>query len=130
MKKTRDRKLAGWVLYDGSCGFCSRWVPFWENTLKKRGFDIAPLQSDWVVEKLKVSEKDLLYDLRLLFVDGKQLRGAVAYRYLMKRIWWAKPLYFLSTLPGLRALFDAGYRAFADHRHRISRLCGLAEAEK
>ncbi len=118
------------MLYDGSCGFCRRWVPYWQNTLKKRGFEIALLQSDWVVEKLKVSEEDLLYDLRLLFADGKQMRGAEAYRYLMKRIWWAKPLYFLSTLPGLRTLFDAGYRAFADHRHRISRLCGLQQAEK
>ncbi len=33
------------MLYDGSCGFCSRWVPLWERTLAKRGFLIAPLQA-------------------------------------------------------------------------------------
>jgi predicted DCC family thiol-disulfide oxidoreductase YuxK len=35
------------------------------------------------------------------------------------------PLYYLSILPILRKLFDAGYRAFADNRHRISRTCRL-----
>jgi hypothetical protein len=48
-------------------------VPFWENTLRKRGFQIAPLQSAWVVEKLKVSQQELAADLRrLLLTSGEQ----------------------------------------------------------
>jgi predicted DCC family thiol-disulfide oxidoreductase YuxK len=46
----------------------------------------------------------------------------------MRRIWWAKPFYFISILPGFRELFDAGYRLFADNRYRISRSCGLPNA--
>ncbi|HVO92505.1 MAG TPA: DCC1-like thiol-disulfide oxidoreductase family protein, partial [Terriglobales bacterium] len=57
--------------------------------------------------------------------DGKKIAGADAYRYMMRRIWWAMPLYGLSILPGFRKLFDAGYRLFADNRHRISSSCGL-----
>jgi predicted DCC family thiol-disulfide oxidoreductase YuxK len=117
--------IKGWVLYDGSCGFCSRWVPFWENTLKKRGFNIAPLQADWVAWKLNLSQDELTSDFRLLLANGEKLAGAEVYRYLMRRIWWAMPLYFLSTLPLLRRLFDAGYRAFADNRYWISRTCHL-----
>ena len=111
------------MLYDGACGFCSRWVSFWENTLKKRGFRIAPLQSDWVGEKLRLSDGELASDFRLLLANGEQLAGAEAYRYLMRRIWWATPLYLISILPVFRTLFDAGYRAFADNRYFISRAC-------
>jgi predicted DCC family thiol-disulfide oxidoreductase YuxK len=116
----------GWVLYDDSCGFCRRWVPSWAKTLRRRGFDIAPLQSEWVVERLNVPPGDLLFDLRLLLADGRQVRGADVYRHVMRRIWWAYPLYLLSVAPLLRLVFDWGYRTFADNRHRVSRACGLA----
>ena len=120
-----DSKIKGWVLYDGDCGFCSRWVPFWERTLARRGFRIAPLQEGGVAEKLALSPDKLAADLRLLLAGGETLTGAEVYRYLMLRIWWATPLYLLSTLPILRTLFDAGYRAFADNRYWISRTCHL-----
>jgi hypothetical protein len=47
---------------DDSCGFCRRWI-FWENTLRKRGLAIAPLEVKWVMERLNASEDDLLFDL-------------------------------------------------------------------
>jgi hypothetical protein len=43
----------------------------------------------------------------------------------MRRIWWAYPLYLLSVTPLLRGAFDRAYRAFADRRHHVSRLCRL-----
>jgi len=67
---------AGWVLYDDACGFCRRWVPYWAETLSKRGFSIAPLQSAWVQERLNAPADELLDDLRLLLPDGRQVRGA------------------------------------------------------
>ena len=123
MVTTGAAQIKGWVLYDGSCGFCNRWVPFWENTLKRRGIHIAPLQAGWVAEKIHLSQDDLVADLRLLLTTGEQMRGAEVYRYLMRRIWWAMPLYLLSILPVFRTLFDAGYRAFADNRYFMSRAC-------
>lgn len=113
----------GWVLYDDSCGFCRRWIPFWAKTLRRRGLAVAPLQSEWVVRRFGEMAEELLVDLRLLFVDGTQLRGADVYRHVMQRIWWAYPLYLLSVTPVLRRMFDWGYRTFADHRHCISRAC-------
>jgi predicted DCC family thiol-disulfide oxidoreductase YuxK len=118
-------KPKGWILYDDSCGFCRRWVPFWENSLLKRGFAIAPLQADWVRQKLRLGEKDLLQDLRLLLADGEQIQGADVYRYAMKRIWWAYPLYLFSIAPLCRNIFDWGYKAFAAHRHQVSRVCKI-----
>jgi len=116
---------AGWILYDDSCGFCRRWVPFWERTLRARGFGIAPLQSDWVREQLRLGENELLQDLRLLLATGEQIRGADTYRYAMKRIWWAYPIYLFSIAPIGRNLFDFGYRKFAKHRYQISQACRL-----
>jgi predicted DCC family thiol-disulfide oxidoreductase YuxK len=114
----------GWVLYDDACRFCRRWVPFWRETLSKRGFNIAALQSPWVQESLSVPGDDLLDDLRLLLADGRQVRGADVYRYVMRRIWWAYPLYLLSVAPVLSRVFDWGYRTFAVNRDRFSRACG------
>lgn len=115
----------GWILYDDSCGFCRRWVPFWEATLQKHGFEIASLQTDWVKEKLQLSDADLLQDLRLLLANGEQIQGADAYRYAMKRIWWTYPIYLFSIAPIGRNIFNWSYRKFATHRHQISRACKL-----
>ncbi len=115
----------GWILYDDSCGFCRRWIPFWGPTLRRRGFGIAPLQSGWVQARLRLPDSELLLDLRLLLADGGHVQGADVYRYVMARIWWAYPLYLLSKAPLLRRGFDWGYRLFATHRFGFSRACGL-----
>lgn len=122
------RAPQGWVLYDGACGFCRRWIPFWAPTLRKRGLDIAPLQSAWVVERLGLPPEERLADLRLLLADGRTVQGADAYRFVLRRIGWALSVYLLSIAPGSRWVFDRAYRAFATHRHRISRACGLRPA--
>lgn len=116
---------AGWVLYDGDCGVCSRWVPSWGPTLQRRGLAIAPLQSPWVLERTGLLPADLLSDIRLLKPSGQLLSGAEVYRYIMQRIWWTYPLYLLSRLPGLSQLFEWAYRTFARHRMRISASCAL-----
>lgn len=74
------------MLYDDSCGFCRRWVPFWKSTLRRRGYEIAPLQSDWVRQQLRLSPDVLLRDLRILLVDGTQVEGADVYRHVLRRI--------------------------------------------
>jgi predicted DCC family thiol-disulfide oxidoreductase YuxK len=118
-----------WVLYDGACGFCSRWVPFWKGTLAKRGIGIARLQEPWVVERLEskgVATENLLDDLRILVAEsGDLIPGADAYRWAFRRIWWAWPFWALSVTPGLRRLFDRSYRAFAENRYRVSKACHL-----
>ena len=90
----------GHILYDAHCGICSRWVPFWLPTLRRLHLDIAPLQSPWVHSQLLSPPKILFHDIRLLFSDGQHLAGqADVYRYVMRRTWWAYPLYLLSITP-------------------------------
>lgn len=118
-----------WVLYDGACGFCSQWVPFWKDALARRGIGIATLQDPWVVAHLSargVRTEDLLDDLRIIVAgSGDVIPGADAYRFAFRRIWWAWPLWALAVTPGLRQLFDRGYRAFAENRYRVSKACRI-----
>jgi predicted DCC family thiol-disulfide oxidoreductase YuxK len=97
----------GWILYNESCGICRQWVPFWERTLQKRGFEIAPLQANWVKNKLQLSESDLLQDLRLLLTNGETVQGEDTYRYAMERIWWAYLVYLFQLLR-LAGIFSTG----------------------
>ncbi len=119
---------AGWVLYDASCGICTRWVPFWEPALRRLGLAIAPLQDSQLALRTGIPAVELLDDLRLLHADGSVTSGAEVYRYVMKRLWWARPMYLLSVAPVGRLIFDWVYRTFADHRQAISRGCGLPAA--
>jgi predicted DCC family thiol-disulfide oxidoreductase YuxK len=115
----------GIVLYDDTCGFCRQWIPFWGKTLRQTGFTIGSLQSPDVAARLQLSNEELTKDLRLLLSDGTQIVGADVYRYVMRRIWWAYPIYLLSVSPVFSKVFDWAYRAFANNRYRISSKCGL-----
>jgi predicted DCC family thiol-disulfide oxidoreductase YuxK len=122
---TETRPPIGWVVYVERCGLCSRWVPFWAPTLAPLGLTVTPQQAPWVASRLALAPESVLTDILLLFNDGRKLAGADVYRYVMRRLWWANPLYLLSIGPGLRQLFDLGYRVFADNRSRITAVCGL-----
>ncbi len=124
MGAMKDAPL-GCVLYDDSCGVCRRLVSPWAGTLRRHGFDVEPLQSEWVKKRFGLPDDELLSDVRLILADGTQRQGADVYRYVWRRIWWATPLYLLSITPLLRNAFDFAYRSFANHRHLISDACGL-----
>jgi len=115
----------GWVLYDDACGFCSWWVPFWGNTLKRAGFGIAPLQSPWLSTTVPLDQSPLGWDLTLLLADGTTVVGADVYRHVMRRVWWAYPFYVMAVAPGLDRIFNWSYRTFARNRYCVSRACGL-----
>jgi|SRR5215471_8059516 len=117
--------IRGWVLYDGHCGFCSRWVKFWEPTLREHSFAIAALEEPWVGEKLTIPYEELVRDIRLWMADGQLISGADIYLFVARRIWWAWPFYALFSLPILNWIIHTGYRWFARNRHYVSHACGL-----
>jgi hypothetical protein len=80
-----------------------------------------------VQERISLATNELTSDIRLLLPNGSLISGPEVYRYVMRRIWWAYPLYLLSEVPGLRQIFDWSYRTFARHRLRISSTCGLPQ---
>jgi lipase maturation factor 1 len=116
----RKSETLGLLLYDADCPFCRKWILRLGNVLREHGFEIAPLQNPWVIQRLNLSQKELLRDMRLLLPDGRQFIGADAYRYIMRRIGWAYPLYILSLIPLLHKLFDSSYRKIASNRYCLS----------
>jgi len=116
----------GIVLYDGQCGFCSRWVKYWAATIARRGFEIASLDEAWVAERVGMPHQQLITDIRLLTAGGELISGADVYLYVTRRIWWAWPFYAIFSLPGLNRLIHVGYRWFARNRHRVSSACRIA----
>jgi len=59
------RLLKGWILYDGGCGFCFRWVHFWEKVVARRGFEPKDLQSAEEEGILQIPAENLLDDIRV-----------------------------------------------------------------
>jgi predicted DCC family thiol-disulfide oxidoreductase YuxK len=110
---------AGWVLYDGDCAFCVRWLHFWSPVLRRRGFEIDLLQADSTPGALGMPRDETLRDIRLLTVAGETCAGADVYLYVARRIWWAWPFGLLFGLPGFNLLIWAGYRWFATNRQCV-----------
>lgn len=124
MAAASPAKPGGVVLYDGACGFCSWWVPYWQPTLRRAGFEIAPLQSPRFSGQIDLDAPES-WDLTVLLPGGEKVLGANAYRHVMRRVWWAYPIYLLAITPGLRRVFNRGYAAFAQNRYCVSRACGF-----
>jgi len=115
----------GWILYDGECGFCFRWVHLWENVVEPRGFALKDLQSASAEGSLQISPENLLDDILVLTPNGNLKSGADAYLFVARQIWWAWLFYALFSLPGLNWILWRGYRWFNRNRYRISRRCPL-----
>ncbi len=116
---------AGWVLYDGTCGFCLKCLRLARGALEKRGFVCEPLQAPWVAERLGLTAEDVSATFRVLSADGSQHNGADAYLFLFRRIWYLWPFGILLGCPGLYGLFARAYGWVAANRYRFSGTCAL-----
>lgn len=113
----------GYVLYDGTCGLCSWWVPRMERVLASAGFAIAPLQKPWVSRAIALPADDLLRDIRIFLRDGSVISGADAYLYAIRRMKWLWPISALLSVPGLRWITWQVYKVINRNRFFISKLC-------
>ena len=113
---TKSRHARGWLFFDADCTFCLKIVRAVAPSLQKRGFALAPLQDPRVGPLLGLSQSELLLEMRLLLSNGQQIGGADAAVALAHEIWWARPLVWLSNLPGIMQLLRRAYRWIAAHR--------------
>jgi predicted DCC family thiol-disulfide oxidoreductase YuxK len=113
---SKGRHARGWLFFDADCAFCVKIVRALAPTLQRRGFALAPLQDSRVGALLGLSQSELLLEIRLLLSNGQQTGGADAAVALAHEIWWARPLVWLSKLPGMMQLLRRTYRWIAAHR--------------
>lgn len=123
-------KTAHTLLYDGNCPFCLGIIDRWRGTLESRGFALAPLQTDWVRNRLSMPEEELLKEMRLLTADEKVFGGVDAYMFIWREIWWCYPFWFLAHVPGVRFLMDIAYRWVAKNRMCLSGACSLTNESR
>jgi predicted DCC family thiol-disulfide oxidoreductase YuxK len=121
----KGRHARGWLFFDADCGFCTRIATWLAPLLQRRKLGVAPLQDGRVAALLGLSRQELLREMRFLLADGRQYGGASAVVAVAREIWWARPLVWLSRLPGMIALLDFGYGYVARHRSCNAASCKI-----
>jgi len=118
-REAARKEAAACVLYDGECPLCTDSARRFEGVLRRRGFELATLQSR---ENSPVAPSEM----RVLTPDGRAHGGAAALLQIARRVWWAWPLFALAKIPGVMPLFNAAYRLLARNRKKLSALVPIA----
>ncbi len=114
---SKGRHARGWLFFDAECRFCTRVAKWLAGPMRRRGLAVAPLQDPRVGALLALSREEQLLALRFVIEEGTQFSGADAMLALAREMWWARPLFWLSRLPGIMPWLRAGYRWTARHRN-------------
>ena len=122
---SKGRHARGWLFFDAECGFCTRIARWLAPILNRRGLGVAPLQDPRVGALLGLSQEELLWEMRFLLSDGSQYGGADAAVALAREIGWARPLVWLSRVPGMMKLLRTGYRWVAANRNCAATDCAV-----
>ena len=126
----KGRHAKGWLFFDAECGFCTRIARWVVKPLQRRRIGVAPLQDPRVASLLGMTREELLRELRFLDSDGTVYGGAKALLVLAREIAWARPLLWLSRVPGMDAGLDAAYRWVAAQRNCHSAQCSVGELSR
>ena len=123
MTDSKGRCARGWLFFDAECEFCTRTARWLIGPMNRRGLAVAPLQDPRVGALLGLSQKELLSVIRFVFEDGSQYAGADAVLAVVRELWWARPLLWVSRIPGMMPAMRAGYRWIAQHRRCSAGYC-------
>jgi predicted DCC family thiol-disulfide oxidoreductase YuxK len=121
----KQRSARGWLFFDAQCSFCTRIARWLAPILRRRGLAVAPLQDPRVAALLGMSRQELLEELRVLLRDGIHSGGANAVMAVAREIWWARPLVWVSSLPGAMRILDLGYKWIAARRGCRGEICAM-----
>jgi len=122
---TTREHIEGVVFYDGECAICTRGVRRFQSVLARRRITLTPLQTPDACARLAIREEDRLKEMRLRLEDGTVFGGAAAVVEIARRIWWARPLWALSRLPGAMRPMRAAYGWAARHRGCANGVCRI-----
>lgn len=120
---SKGRHARGWLFFDAECGFCTKFARWLAPILVRRGIETAALQDARVGALLGMSHELLLRELRFVVSDGRQCGAAEALVAMAHEIWWARPLVWLSRIPGAENLLHEAYHWVAGRRHCAAMEC-------
>jgi len=119
----KGRHARGWFFFDAECGFCTRIARWAAPILARRAIGVAPLQDPRVSALLGLSSAELMREMRVVMADGTHSGGADAAVALAREIWWARPLVWLSRIPGVMNFMRSEYQRIAARRHCAAARC-------
>ena len=122
---TEYKKVSGSIFYDAECHFCTAMARRFEHVLASRHFELLPLQTPGLDERLHLSKTELLTEMRVLRPDGNSYGGADALLEIARDFWWAWPLRQLGRVPAMRNVLRAGYRWIARNRSCTAGSCEI-----
>jgi len=117
----------GWLLYDGECRWCVKAARRVAPLLRRHRFETAPLQTPGLRERAGLKAGEPLVEMKLLAGDGAVFGGVEAILHIVRRIWWARPLYVLAFVPGVKGCARRLYRHVAARRDCFSGTCAPEE---
>jgi predicted DCC family thiol-disulfide oxidoreductase YuxK len=120
---TDNRNISGWVCFDAECRFCARLGKGLAPLLRRHGFVLTPLQTPWVEARVGPHKGTTWSEMLLLTPDGARYGGADALLEVARSIWWSRPLYWFSHLPGVRPALRKLYGWVARHRQCLGGTC-------
>lgn len=112
------------VYFDGACPLCMREITMLRRLDRARRIRFT----DIAAPGFDPSRTGLTMDALMARIHGRRLpsgepiEGVEVFRALYEAV-GAGPLVALTRLPGVRQLLDAGYRAFAANRLRLTGRC-------
>lgn len=110
----KGRRARGWLFFDAECAFCTRMAGWLAGPMRHYGLAVAPLQDPRVGALLGLSRQELMRAIRFVFEDGRQYAGADALIAVARKLWWARPLVWLSSFPGMIHAMRRAYRWWAE----------------
>ncbi|HUM07069.1 MAG TPA: DCC1-like thiol-disulfide oxidoreductase family protein [Terriglobales bacterium] len=115
MTDRKGRHAHGWLFFDAECALCRRIARWLARPMHRRGMALAPLQDPRVGALLGLTRAELLREIRYVTTDGTQTAGADAVLAVLREIWWAQPIVWMSALPGALPSMRAAYRWISRH---------------
>jgi predicted DCC family thiol-disulfide oxidoreductase YuxK len=113
------------VIYDGECRFCIQRVKELQNRDSQRLFDYLPRQDAQAEERFPQISGIKLDDGILLVKPGDTnvYVAADAIYQIFHELPGFKSVAWLYLVPGLRQIFQLGYKLVAMNRRRLGRVC-------
>jgi len=112
------------VFFDGLCPLCLKEIQMLRWMDGKKGrirfTDIAA--DDFDAEALGTTFDDLMERIQGRLQDGTWIEGVEVFRELYGAVGFG-PVVWITRIPGISHLLDAGYRLFAKHRLRLTGRC-------
>ena len=107
------------LVFDGTCGFCTRSVRLLEALDRHRRVTAVPFQKSSVPASVGLTLEECEAAAWAIAPDGDRYRGAEAVNAVVAAALGSTLPLFLYSLPGIRQLLDFIYYLVASNRSRL-----------